>query len=612
MDYEAVRKRLQERGYLSSHVERFVLLPQFATGSSLPGALGSAVKAALVIGPLLGGLLAAVLAWSERPLERAIDLPLFWLYLLLPATIAVCALDLVTALVVTRLAGRRGVGWAAAVSGVVALVYVLALWWARAGDGPLVEDLLFVLVAVPVVVAIGHLAGLVSLAGIVRRTGDVPGPRPRRRGLVVGGALLAGAIAVAARALIVPAPAPRALVPFATTSAPERVVVIGIDGLDGELVEALGERGALSRLLAVLESGATYPLRRARRAEPAEVWTTIATGLPPAEHGVRGAGAERLPGVGTTLRGALPLWTVWRLVLPVRTVPASRGVRRAPALWEIASQHVGTAVVGWWATWPAPPDERGPQGARARYVVSDRVLPKLLADSPDDRDVAPRALYARLRASFPAEVARLREVFASRFVGVSPRFESWAWESFLIDAFACERLRELLDDDRVSVGFAYLPGLDILRQRIARLEEAASAPVMFDVLKVLELYASALDERLGPIIESSGQATVIVADPGRGPGLEGFVCVRGPRSRTSCIGPALSEIDLAPLVLRVMGFPASLEMPGQAPEACLEPPSRPLGTVASYGRLPLAERQSVTSESDPEILERLRSLGYLR
>ncbi len=617
--YDAVRRRLQERGYLSSPVERFVLLPQIARGSTLRSVLGSGAKAALVVGPFLGALLAAVLAWSERPLERATDLPLLWLYLVLPATVALFVLDLATALGVTLLAGKRGVrssaadpSRSAAVTGIVALGYLLALWWARAGERPIVEDVLFVLVAIPVVVAIGYLAGLVSLAGTVRRTGEVPARRPGRRGIVVVGALIAGTLALTARGVLFGGPAPHGLVTVRPSGAPGRMVVIGIDGLDGGLVSALAERGALGRLLAALERGATFPLRRIRTAEPAEVWTTIATGLPADVHGVHGAQMDRLPGVGTTLRGAVPLWRAWRLVLPLREVPASRGVRRAPAVWEIAAPEVGTAVVGWWATWPAPADT-GSTDTAARYVITDRVLTKILTDSSGDRDAAPSALYARARAGFVAESTRLRAEFDQGFASAPARLVDWAWESFLIDGFACERLLELLADDRVSAAFVYLPGIDILRHRLGTLDEPAATPAMFASMKVLELYAASLDRRLAPLLEPTGSTTVIVADAGRtsGSGREGFVSVRGPWAEPSCVGPPISELDVAPLLLRELGFPASLEMPGRAPEACFAPRDA-LGTVPSYGRLPPAERRSATSESDPEVLDRLRSLGYLR
>ena len=76
--------------------------------------------------------------------------------------------------------------------------------------------------------------------------------------------------------------------------------MIGVDGLDGSLVEAYADRGGVDRLLELFSRGAVFPMRRPP-GEPPEVWTTIATGVEPEVHGVRSAGATRLPGVASPI-----------------------------------------------------------------------------------------------------------------------------------------------------------------------------------------------------------------------------------------------------------------------------------------------------------------------
>ena len=124
--------------------------------------------------------------------------------------------------------------------------------------------------------------------------------------------------------------------PFTPAPAP-RLLVVGIDGLDGGLVEALAATEAVDGMLLAMQRGAVLPLTRPSGAPPPEVWTTLLTGMPTEAHGVREAGASRLPGVATPLRregGPLALEAALRFLLPAREVPTSGAVRRVRALWD--------------------------------------------------------------------------------------------------------------------------------------------------------------------------------------------------------------------------------------------------------------------------------------
>jgi len=88
-------------------------------------------------------------------------------------------------------------------------------------------------------------------------------------------------------------------------------------------------------------------LRTAYNASPV-IWTTVATGVKPQEHGITDF-------VVPTAQG---------------DVPVSSDLRKVPALWNMLTR-VGrrVAVLGWWGSWPAE-EVNG-------YVVSDRALLKL-------------------------------------------------------------------------------------------------------------------------------------------------------------------------------------------------------------------------------------------
>lgn len=614
--YEEVRRKLRERGYLDGRIERFVLKDLLGPGSYGRHLVRSGLKAALLAAPLLGAVLAAAAVAANRPLVGAADGFVLWLWFSLLCGCVLFVLDLGAAVAVAALAGRRGARpadtlRAAAMVGLPVLGYLAALWGVRRSAADLLADAAFLAAALAAVMLAAWLAGLVSLAGIVGRTGQVPG-RQRRFVVLLAGILLPAIAAgfalasIAGRAGGAGEPSP-----FEPGPGAARLLFVGVDGLDGELVQALAERGGFAKLLAGMESGAVFPKRREAGPEPPEVWTTVLTGMPASAHGVRAVGAARLPGVATPLldrAGPAPLGAALRFLLPGRTVPSSGAGRTVRTLWEIAALRRKAAAVGWWASWPV----RDGEGAR---VISDRVLSKLLAGAAEgDRDTAPASLFDRLRSDFPEDRRAARSEFEARFGRASGGpFGRLLWESYLIDFYALRVAGRLGSEPSVSACFVYLPGLDILRGRIAAARVERGLSGVLDTQEAVETYARALDALLGEVLERDG-AVVIVADPGRAATAEseGFILVRGGGAEAGCVGPRVSDLDVAPLVLGLLGFPASREMPGAPPGRCLGAAfPREATRIATYGRRAVAA-EAARSAFDREMVERLRSLGYLR
>src|SRR5262249_5905138 len=115
---------------------------------------------------------------------------------------------------------------------------------------------------------------------------------------------------------------------------PWGVLLIGIDSADWDLADPLIKSGALPHLGQLRDRGAWGPLRSMKPTLSPILWTTIATGRRPEDHGIidflmkdPASGAE---------------------------VPISRTLRRVKALWNIASDlSIPNTTIGWWATWPA-------------------------------------------------------------------------------------------------------------------------------------------------------------------------------------------------------------------------------------------------------------------
>lgn len=115
---------------------------------------------------------------------------------------------------------------------------------------------------------------------------------------------------------------------------PRRVLVVGWDGADWELLEGLIARGTMPNLARLRAAGSYGELAAFTPLLSPLIWTTIATGVPPEEHGVLDF-VEVEPDGGAT-------------------VPVTGRRRAVPAIWNAASAlGMSVAVVGWWATWPA-------------------------------------------------------------------------------------------------------------------------------------------------------------------------------------------------------------------------------------------------------------------
>jgi hypothetical protein len=409
--------------------------------------------------------------------------------------------------------------------------------------------------------------------------------------------------------------APASPARFDVRDGADRLLLLGIDGLDGQLLDALASGDAGSRLRAAMREGAVYPLRRRSGAEPPEVWTTLLTGAPADVHRITGPDARRLPGVTAPLSrsGRMPLDAAVRFLLPARRVPATASARGVRTLWEIVALRHRVAAVGWWASWPASEDPHELPG----YRVTDRVLPKLITGDAADRDTLPESLFARLAADFPSDLGAIEEAFGREF-RVEPTSEAWPWlrESYVIDAYAWQVARSLLGDPQVRASFVYLPGLDILRHRLETQGDSDLASLL-GVRPALESYLRWLDRLIDQARAEAAEGTLLIAtDPGRrgDAASEGFVLLLGAAAEPGCVGPAIEALDLTPLALDLLGFPSSAEMSGRAPRACRGAGGGPADpappVVATFGRRVQDPARS-ESDYDEEMLKRLKSLGYL-
>ena len=116
------------------------------------------------------------------------------------------------------------------------------------------------------------------------------------------------------------------------------VIVLGVDGMEWSVAEALLAAGRMPHLQRLLDEGVGGTLRTLEPTFSPSLWTTIATGRMPQEHGIPFF-SELDPQTGMPKEGGLPY---------------TSECRRVPAIWNLAGEAgKDVLAVGWWVSWPA-------------------------------------------------------------------------------------------------------------------------------------------------------------------------------------------------------------------------------------------------------------------
>ena len=603
---DSVREELRRLGYLDSSLDRFVLGD--AGGSPLAASLRAGLRVGVVGGVLFG--LAATLAAAgldRRLLGEPRDLVVLAVYLTLACGLVTAGVALAGGLLAAwaRRRGRapgtnlaRHVGLAVAT---LAVLY-LALWGRSHLPGaPLGGRALVLAVGLFLSLALGRFASIAAVAVLSAGGGAAllpPASLSRRRvlPLVVGaGALFALVLAIAPR---LEAPDAARTPDFAVVPTGLRVRVLAIDGLERSMLDQLVARGELPAIAGLLGRGAHARLRAEPERVPVIVWTTIATGRGPEAHGILSADMRRLAGLRTPVSldadagpFAAALGRATDLLRITRSQPATAALRSVKAFWNVASEKgLRIGVVNWWASWPAD--------AVNGWLVSDRAAFKLEKGGPPDREVYPPEAFEKLRPLLDAaEPERARR----------------------LDRFHLAAARLLRGSSPPDLEAVYLPGLDILTMQQLGDAPAGDLAVLDAKLGAVREQYRFVDRLVGEEASSLGanDLLVLVGDPGRyarasAEGALGLLVLAGPAIAAGDLD-AVSERDIAPTVLHLLGLPRSRELEGRVLEAALAESFRrehPVRTVDTYGRRPPS--RPADSAFDKDVLEQLKSLGYIQ
>ncbi len=387
-----------------------------------------------------------------------------------------------------------------------------------------------------------------------------------------------------------------------------RVAVVGVDGCDWEMLGPLVEAGELPNFARLMEHGSYGPLLSMDPMISPRIWTTIATGETPEEHGIIGF---------TNAAG----------------VPVNARMRRSPAVWEIVSAYGGvSAVNGWYVTWPTD-DVRG-------YMVSDRVHSLLRGATQIWHSIEGEPTNERLarfgQFTFDSGYKRFQRTETAyqqnRIVD-----EPLRW-GYLRDTIYGRLSHELLPRYEPDLSMVYFRGIDFVQHFFWQYTDRADFPGVTDAEareygEVIANYYRYQDGLLGRLLDDLGDdvSVLLVSDHGftarvlLDPNMPELTGMHDRRGVIIASGPAFADagyvegatiLDVAPTTLAVLGLPITRTMDGRVLTELLAPEDLeryPVQLVESYGTaLGRSVETGTGSSMDESIKEQLRSLGYIQ
>ncbi|MFQ5669796.1 MAG: alkaline phosphatase family protein [Acidobacteriota bacterium] len=427
-----------------------------------------------------------------------------------------------------------------------------------------------------------------------------------------------------------------------------RLLLIGLDGAAWDEMLPLLRAGDLPHLEALMRAGTAARLTTMAPALSPVIWTTIATGKLPAQHGITGFLA-REPETG-------------------ERVPVTSNLRRARALWGILGEAgIQVGVVGWWATWPA---EEVNGWMISPYAAPGQTTWKGSVYVDGRRDQTwPRGYLSEVADDIQAGVGQAERDFEDLFpVPAGMEFPDYLraylkdtrWVH-VSDTIFVRLGARVLRDHRPRFMAVYLGGVDVCGHRFRRFAHpgqggwTATDPQIRVFGPALANYYRWTDQAVGELVAAAprGTTVMVVSDHGmqaapvkRHPptpwnlfpqeisgghvgGPDGIFILSGPGAgRNFDPGwwdhgaglPRLGTtqvpgvVDITPTVLHFFGLPVGRDMKGSVLSSILAPElaARPVTLRATWedpSRLP--DPTPIRSPRMDEVKTRLESLGYI-
>lgn len=444
---------------------------------------------------------------------------------------------------------------------------------------------------------------------------------------------------------------------------PPPVILLVVDGLDPALLRDLVRAGDLPNFERLLAEGTWGPLTSLEPTLSPLLWTSLATGRLPRDHGIHHFVRHQVPGLSAPLDHFPPRtglthhlvpwleslgWTGWR------AVPYTSPARRRRALWEIVGEYWPVGIYRWLVTWPAEPVE-GFLVAGGLWASPHRGFETGQEANEADNEGEDRS-RAEGMGWHPESQGWLDEMERR---SDRPLERGWTWPPELIDELA--PLREPVRRRELKPYLTPRTPVDLRQPDQRFIARSLRDPTLRDLMRLTRRhhpkflaaafysvdafghrfvgqqqeggpYAPALAERYRYTDRMLGRFRaqldaiygrplhlLVVSDHGwdfvaghHFAAPDGVVIAHGPAFDPERRIPGASLLDIAPLVLRLLGLPVADDMPGSDTHRFL------LGASAApeQQRIATWERGDRVGDDTIEALDErqrreLRSLGYL-
>jgi hypothetical protein len=409
--------------------------------------------------------------------------------------------------------------------------------------------------------------------------------------------------------------------PAASAAASDRpqVVVIALDGVEPKLLDALLETGKLPNFQKLIDRGSQATIDAVTASISPVVWTTVATGVSPERHGITD--------------------------FTVDDVPVTSTMRRVAAFWNLLPRYdLTSAVLGWMVTWPAEPDSGIVVSDRAHWGnFEDKIAPGDVIELGEyhyngvpDLGILPRFTdypYDPQFASLPKDDPRHQ---------VSFLIKRRLLDIYVHDTTFSRIAADVLEENRPDVVAVYFQGADYVSHGFWQyfepgpFREAGWTVPEEDVQllgAIIPKYYVYLDRLVGDLLGRVDEdaLVIVLSDHGFGPGLgkyrvggdflsgnhrpSGVLILSGPQIVDGQVQThRITHYDILPTMLFALGLPIARNLEGQPLLHYFEDSflaGRPASFVPRfpYGAEP--EEEAPGSAQDDEILDELRSLGYI-